>query len=56
MSCDCGSKCHSPPQRFGTSDRVSEQRAWPEAPCEIEHAARASAILYCLVVVAAYKP
>ena len=27
---------HSPPQRLGTSDRESGQRAWREAPCEIE--------------------
>ena len=25
-----------PPQRLGTSDRVSGQRAWRQAPCKIE--------------------
>ena len=31
-----GDIIHSPPQRFGTSDRVSRQRAWREASCKIE--------------------
>ena len=47
---------HSPPQRLGTSDRVSGKQAWRGAPCEIERVARASAIKYYLVVVAAYEP
>ena len=37
------SDTHSPPQRLRTSDRVSGQRAWREAPFEIERVARVSA-------------
>ena len=30
---------HSPPQRLGTLDRVSGQRAWRKVPCKIERVA-----------------
>ena len=48
--------CHSFPQRLGTLDRISEQRAWHEASCEIVRTVRASARYYHLIVVAVHVP
>ena len=48
--------CHSFPQRLRTLDRISEQRAWHEASCEIARPVRASARYYHLIVVAAHVP